>query len=124
MNQGCPDGNGCTLQEAQTICGSVFGSDTSGIVFEPTTKAINDAVLKTAYDTVGGSRPFWIGVNYDDLTYYSNSNPVSIDLWSDYKDYYDYDDTFECVGAYSSSKDWWSFDCDNSKMSTICEMTS
>ena len=126
MNQGCPDGNGCTLQEAQTICGSVFGSDTSGIVFEPTTKAINDAVLQAAYDIPGLVGPggvfYWIGVNNGNLTYHSNGNPVSIASipWKSGQPNSDYD----CVFGHLVTKQWTSAACDNSYMNTICEMTS
>ena len=124
MIRGCPDGDGCTLQEAQTVCNSVFGSDTSGIVFEPTTLAINDAVLQAAYDAAGRSWSFWIGVNSNngDLTYYSNGNPVSLASipWHSGHPKSGKD----CVYVYSGSKLWFSHTCDVSSMCTICEMTS
>ena len=129
MFQGCPDGNGCTLQEAQTVCSSAFGSDTSGIVFEPTTLAINDAVLQAAKDAkewTPTSPKYWIGVNNDDLTYHSNGNPVSIASipWFDYNYFYDYDYN-NCVTAFPNFPyAWRSHSCDDSSVSTICEMTS
>ena len=122
MIQGCPDGNGCTLQEAQTVCSSVFGSDSDGIVFEPTTSAINGAVLQAAYDAVGSSYVYWIGVNNTDLTYHSNGNPVSLASlpWSSGHPQSGYD----CVWGNSYTKKWSSNPCTSSSMYTICEMTS
>ena len=119
MIKGCPDGNGCTLQEAQTVCSSVFGSD--GIVFEPTTLAINNAVLQAAKFASGAGRWYWIGVNNGDLTYHSNGNPVSLASipWQSGHP----NSAHDCVGVNSGS-DWYSLRCDTSSMYTICEMTS
>lgn len=75
---GC-DGVKCTYEESENICKTVFGPGIPGIIFEPTTLSINDAVLTAAYeafDVVGYN--FWIGVNAGDLTYKSNGIPVSI----------------------------------------------
>jgi hypothetical protein len=74
---GCPDGNGCTFQESQTVCSTIFGSGISGIVFEPATVAINNAVLQTAKYTTGVGYWYWIGVSNVDFTYQSNGNAVS-----------------------------------------------
>ena len=126
MLRGCPDGNGCTLQEAQTVCSSVFGSDTSGIVFEPTTLAINDAVLQAAYDIPGLVGPggvfYWIGVNNGNLTYHSNSNPVSIAPipWQSGQP----NSADDCVYTVPTSKKWYSKTCDQIIYGTICEVTS
>ena len=122
MIKGCPDGNGCTLQEAQTVCNSVFGSDTSGIVFEPTTLAISDAVLQTAYDAAGRGWAYWIGVNNGDLTYLSNGNPVSLASipWNSGHP----NSGKDCVYVSSGSKKWYFNTCDASTLYTICEMTS
>ena len=119
---GCPDGDGCTLQEAQTVCSSIFGSDDSGMVFEPTTLAITNAVLQTAYDAAGYNINFWIGVNNGDLTYLSNGNPVSLASipWASGNPNSEHD----CVYGSSGLKLWYSLNCDFSYMSTICEMTS
>ena len=116
---GCPDGDGCTLQEAQTICSSVFGSDTCGIVFEPTTLAISDAVLQEAFYAAGKER-FWIGVNTGDLTYHSNGNPVSLASipWANSDHPYSGQD---CVYAANWVKKWYSTDC-TLKQNTICEI--
>ena len=122
MIKGCPDGDGCTFQEAQTICNSIFGSDDSGIVFEPTTKAISDAVLQAAYDAVGKSRNFWIGVNNSDLTYHSNGNPVSLASIPWYSG--NPNSLHDCVYGVSRLNKWYSYPCDFSYMSTLCEMTS
>ena len=129
MIAGCQDGNGCNLTEAQTVCSSVFGS-TNGTVFEPTTLAINEAVLQAAYDAAGRSWSFWIGVNSNngDLTYYSNGNPVSLASipWSGGHPKSAYD----CVYGYfkqnlfSTAITWYSQDCAYHYMNTICEMTS
>ena len=121
MIRGCPDGNGCTLQEAQTVCSSVFGSDTSGIVFEPTTLAINDAVLQAAYDAAGTGYVYWIGVNNGDLTYHSNGNPVSIASipWNS-----GHNSGYDCVRCSSGNKKWTPIPCYISDMYTICEKTT
>jgi len=121
MIKGCPDGDGCTFDEAQTVCSSVFGSGISGIVFEPTTSAINDAVLQTALDTTGSNMWFWIGVKNGDLTYQSNGNPVSLASipWRGGHPQKRYD----CVSAQSRSRKWESKDCDIDTLYTICETT-
>ena len=121
MLRGCPDGNGCTLQEAQTVCSSVFGSDTSGIVFEPTTLAINDAVLQAASELYFPEQ-YWIGVNNGNLTYHSNSNPVSIAPipWQSGQP----NSADDCVYTVPTSKKWYSKTCDQIIYGTICEVTS
>ena len=124
MIGGCPDGNACTLQEAQTVCSSVFGSDTSGIVFEPTTLAINDAVLQAAKDAVGTGYSYWIGVNNGDLTYHSNGNPVSLASIPWNSGHPNSGEDCVYVLNYYVSKLWKSVQCDQSNTSTICEMTS
>ena len=118
QERGCPD-DWCTLQEAQTICSSVFGSDTGGIVFEPTTLAISDAVLQTAKDAVGTGYNYWIGVNNGDLTYLSNGNPVSIASipWNSGHP----NGAYDCVMGNSGTKKWSSNGCSSSTMYTICE---
>ena len=122
---GCPDGYpyGCTFQQAQTVCSSIFGSDTGGIVFEPTTLAINNDVLQTA-DSLYTYNNYWIGVNNGNQTYYSNGNPVSESMpWSNGQ----IESGKDCVRANSYSKDWYSWTCDESvigpgdTMSVICE---
>ena len=122
MIKGCPDGDGCTFDEAQTVCNSVFGSHVSGIVFEPTTLDINNAVLQTAFDAAGTSYVYWIGVNNGDVTYHSNGNPVSLASipWQSGEP----NSGRDCVYGYSVNKKWYSFNCDYSYMDTICEMTS
>ena len=121
MIKGCPDGNGCTLQEAQTVCSSVFGSYTSGIVFEPTTLAQSHKVLRTAHDAADANHWYWIGVNNGDLTYLSNGNPVSFTIpWQ----YSHPISARDCVFGISSIEKWVSWNCDDSSVKTICEMTS
>ena len=122
MIRGCPDGDGCTFDEAQTVCSSVFGSSISGIVFEPTTSAIHDAVLNTAFAAAGTSYWFWIGVKNGDLTYQSNGNPVSLASipWNSGHP----NSGKDCVYVSSGSKKWYFNTCDASTLYTICEMTS
>ena len=114
---------GLTLQGAQTVCSSAFGSNTSGIVFEPTTLAINDAVLQAAYDIPGLVGPggvfYWIGVNNGNLTYHSNGNPVSIASipWNSGHP----NGAYDCVKGSSGTKKWSSNGCSSSTMYTICE---
>ena len=68
---------GCTFQQAQDQCKTVFGAGIFGKVFEPTSIEDNDAVLKAAKDTVR-SGWYWIGVSNKPLKYKSNNKPVSI----------------------------------------------
>ena len=74
---GCPDRDGCTYEEVENICKTVFGPGIPGKIFEPTTLNINNAVLTAAKEALG-SWYFWIGVSVEDLTYKSNGKPVSI----------------------------------------------
>ena len=122
MIKGCPDGDGCTFDEAQTVCNSVFGSHVSGIVFEPTTLDINNAVLQTAFDAAGTSYVYWIGVNNVDVTYHSNGNPVSIASipWISGHP----NSAYDCVKGNSGTKKWASNHCHSSTMYTICEKTT
>ena len=61
---------GCTFQQAQDQCQTVFGPGVSGHLFEPTSLEINNAVLKAAEDVMGHSRAFWIGVINGEFTYW------------------------------------------------------
>ena len=62
--------DGCTFQQAQEQCETVFGSGFSGHVFEPTSLENNNAVLQAAKDVMGGkSRWFWIGVTNGEFRY-------------------------------------------------------
>ena len=112
---------GLTLQGAQTVCSSAFGSNTSGIVFEPATLAINDAVLQAA-SKLYFPEEYWIGVNNGNLTYHSNGNPVSIASipWSSGQP----NSEDDCVYTYPTSKLWYSQTCDQIAYGTICEVTS
>ena len=120
---GCPDGNGCTFQESQTVCSTIFGSGISGIVFEPATAAINNAVLQTAKDTTGVGYWYWIGVSNVDLTYQSNGSPVSFSPipWASG---YPTSGGIECVSGNSANNEWLSRACDTTYGYTICEISS
>ena len=61
--------DGCTFQQAQDQCKTVFGPGVSGHLFEPTSLEINNAVLKAAKDVIGHSRWFWIGVINEEFRY-------------------------------------------------------
>ena len=69
--------SGCTFQQAQDQCKTVFGAGIFGKVFEPTSIKDNDAVLKAAKAAVS-SGWYWIGVSNKPLKYKSNNKPVSI----------------------------------------------
>ena len=113
---------GCTYQQAQDQCKTVFGSGISGYLFEPTTLEINNAVLKAAKDVMGHSRWFWIGVTNGDFRYRSNGKPVSIEpipFGSD-QPILTGSDT-QCVGAVSGTLKWITPLCNNPIVYTICE---
>ena len=114
---------GCTFQQAQDQCKSVFGSGHSGYLFEPTTLEINNAVLKAAEDVMGHSRWFWIGVTNGDFKYRSNGKPVSIEpipFGSD-QPILTGDDT-QCLGAVSGNQKWITHECWKPLMYTICQL--
>ena len=118
---------GCTFQQAQDQCKTVFGSGIGGIVFEPSTLEINNAVLKAAEDVMDHSHWFWIGVTNDhpneDFKYRSNSKPVSIKpipFGSDQP--YDPLPSSEtrCIAAVSGTFKWFTPFCWK-RFYTICE---
>ena len=112
---------GCTFQQAQDQCKTVFGSGISGYIFEPTTLEVNNAVLKAAEDVMGHSRWFWIGVTNGDFRYRSNGKPLSIEpipFGSDQPSLPSSDT--QCIGAVSGTMKWFTTYCWK-HLYTICE---
>ena len=119
---GCHDiYDGCTFQQAQDQCKTVFGPGVSGHLFEPTSLEINNAVLKAAEDVMGHSRWFWIGVTNGDFRYRSNGKPLSIGpipFGSDQPSLPSSDT--QCIGAVSGTMKWFTSFCWK-HLYTICE---
>jgi hypothetical protein len=90
--------NGCTFQQAQDQCKTVFGPGISGHLFEPISLEINNAVLKAAKDVMGHSRWFWIGQNI------STSSSEA-----------------KCIGAVSGTQKWITYCWKHRHLYTICE---
>ena len=121
QRQGCPDGNGCTYEESENLCETIFGPSKSGMIFEPTTLSINNAVLTAAKEAVGYLW-YWIGVRVRDLTYMSNGKPVSINSipWESGQPSESRNSL--CMVADADSKKWnFNWYCNVSQVSTICE---
>ena len=122
-DRGCrADGTyGCSFQEAQDQCKTVFGAGIFGKVFEPTSIEDNDAVLSAAYDALGGGW-YWIGVSNKPLKYKSNNKPVSISTipWESGEPSMTASET-QCLNVGSNLK--WLADapCSNPNGGTICE---
>jgi len=122
QKRGCPDGDGCTFQEAQNLCKTVFGSGLHGHIWEPTTLEINNAVLTAAKDAMAGSYSYWLGVSNVDFKYMSNGKPSSISPmpWSSGAPGSSRSGAY-CSGAISGPKLWFTIACSSSTMYTICE---
>ena len=123
-NKGCKadGGYGCTFQQAQDQCKTVFGAGIFGKVFESTSIEDNDAVLKAANDAIG-SYSFWIGVSNTPLKYKSNNKPVSISTipWRSGEPSMTASET-QCLNTSSESKKWYArYPCSNPGYYTICE---
>ena len=118
---GCPDRDGCTYEEVENICKTVFGPGIPGKIFEPTTLNINNAVLTAAKEALG-SWYFWIGVSVEDLTYKSNGKPVSINPIPWESGQRSKSSNSLCMVAASDTMKWHSnFYCNVYQVSTICE---
>jgi hypothetical protein len=121
-DRGCrADGTyGCSFQEAQDQCKTVFGAGIFGKVFEPMSIEDNDAVLKAAINI---SYWFWIGVSNTPLKYKSNNKPVSISTipWKSGQPSMTASET-QCLGARPDTLKWTAiYPCSYSRGSTICE---
>ena len=114
-------GVGCTLQQAQDQCKTVFGAGILGKVFEPTSVEDNDAVLKAARG-IGGW--YWIGVSNQPLVKYkSNNKPVSLSTipWQSGEPSKTASE-YPCVWGDSQTLEWVARTCGSQgSIYTICE---
>ena len=113
---------GCTFQQAQDQCKTVFGAGISGKVFEPTSIEDNDAVLKAAKVTLSGGWA-WIGVSNKPLKYKSNNKTVSISTipWKSGEPFKTASE-IQCLNAVSGTLKWRAnLPCSTTNGFTICE---
>ena len=113
--------NGCTFQQGQDQCKTVFGAGILGKIFEPTSLEDNDAVLKVANTVSSGW--YWIGVSNQPLKYKSNNKTVSISTipWQSGQPSKTASET-QCLLANTGSLEWSAgYKCSTTGGYLICE---